>query len=398
MLGIITEYNPFHNGHKLHIDKSKIITNSNDCIVVMSGNFVQRGEPAIFDKYIRTKMALLNGASLVLELPTIFSTASAELFSLGAVDILNKTGIITKICFGAETNCLNDFLAVSKILSDEPDIFKYTLLKELKKGLSYPVARSIALKNTLNINTDFLANPNNILAIEYFKALNKLNSNIVPYIIKREHSDFHSKNINSNIASATAIRNAFATNSVQNIKCTMPSNCFGLIKDFLPYNPPSINDYSSILSYILRTTNIKTLKKITGMTEGLENKILSNLDFTSVSSLIDAIKSKRYTYSKLQRLMLHIVLNITKNDQPSTNQSLNQYIRVLGFKKSSSHILNNLIKNSKVPVITNLKSSNRILDESSITCLNNEIVYSDIYYINKNKKLNQDYKSPLIII
>ena len=178
MLGIITEYNPFHNGHKLHIEKSKEKTSSKYCIVVMSGNFSQRGEPTIFDKYLRTKMALLNGADIVLELPLIFATASAELFSLGAIDILDKTGIVTNICFGSEEGNLEKFLEVSNILSNETLEFKQLLYKFLDSGLSFPKARLNALEKTLNKSLDFLNEPNNILSIEYLKAINKLNSKI----------------------------------------------------------------------------------------------------------------------------------------------------------------------------------------------------------------------------
>lgn len=398
MLGLITEYNPFHNGHKLHIEKSKEITNSKNCIVVMSGNFVQRGEPAIFDKYLRTKMALLNGADLVIELPLIFATSSAELFALGSVDLLDKTGIVTDICFGSESGNLKDFLQVSNILSNEPPLFKKLLLKELNSGISFPKARANALKNMISIDLDFLNSPNNILSIEYLKALNALNSNISPNTIKREKSQFHSTTIQGNIASATALRKAFLHNNVNDIKSCIPKNCFSLIEKYLPYNPPSINEYSQILSYILRTKSIDDIKNIADINEGIENKIIDNIDKNSISCLLESIKSKRYTYSRLQRALLHILLNITNKEQLFLKKNLNQYIRILGFKKSSSYILKALKENSKIPIITNLKNANSILNQNSMYYLNKEIKSSDIYYLNQNKKLNQEYKEPLVII
>lgn len=396
MLGIITEYNPFHNGHKLHIEKSKEKTNSKYCIVVMSGNFSQRGEPTIFDKYLRTKMALLNGADIVLELPLIFATASAELFSLGAIDILDKTGIVTNICFGSEEGNLEKFLEVSNILSNETLEFKQLLYKFLDSGLSFPKARLNALEKTLNKSLDFLNEPNNILSIEYLKAINKLNSKIVPKTIKREKAHFKSNNINGNIASATAIRQAFFKNNIDSIKNVMPNNCFKLIENISQNNIPIIDNYTNILKYILKVSNIENIKQIADVTEGIENKIMDNINVYSITELINNIKSKRYTYTKLQRTILHIILNITKNEQQYLKENLNPYIRVLGFKKSSSHLLKELTINAKVPVIINLKNAKKQLDKNAMYYLNKEIMSTDIYYLSKNK--NEEYRQPLVII
>lgn len=396
MLGIITEYNPFHNGHKLHIEKSKEKTNSKYCIVVMSGNFSQRGEPTIFDKYLRTKMALLNGADIVLELPLIFATASAELFSLGAIDILDKTGIVTNICFGSEEGSLEKFLEVSNILSNETLEFKQHLYKFLDNGLSFPRARLNALEKTLNKPLGFLNEPNNILSIEYLKAINKLNSTIIAKTIKREKAHFNSNNINGNIASATAIRQAFFKNNIDSIKNVIPNNCFKLIQNISQNNIPIIDNYTSILKYLLKVSNIENIKQIADVTEGIENKILDNTNVDSITELINNVKSKRYTYTKLQRTILHILLNITKDDQQYLKENLNPYIRVLGFKKSSSHLLKELTINAKVPVITNLKNAKKQIDKNAMYYLNKEVMSTDIYYLSKNK--NEEYRQPLVII
>ncbi len=398
MLGIITEYNPFHNGHKLHIEKAKQKTNSKFCIVVMSGNFCQRGEPAIFDKYLRTKMALLNGADLVLELPLIFSTASAELFSLGSVDILDKTGIVNTICFGSEEGNIDSFLKVSDILCDEPLCFKKSLKNFLDEGLSFPKARLKALELTLNKPLHFLSEPNNILSIEYLKAINKLNSKIIAKTIKREKTSFHSKEINGDIASATAIRQAILNNKINVIENVIPKNCFDLIGKDLLNDITTIDYYTDILKYILKTSDIENIKQIADITEGLENKIINNIDSYCITELINKIKSKRYTYTKLQRAILHIILNITKDDQMYLKNYLNQYIRVLGFKRSSSYVLNQLMKRSKVPVITNLKNAKSQLNEKGLYYLNKEILSSDIYYMKQNKKNNKEYRVPLVIV
>lgn len=398
MLGLITEYNPFHNGHLLHIKKSKEKTNNKHCIVVMSGNFVQRGEPAIFDKFLRTKMALLNGANIVLELPVHFATSSAELFALGAIDLLNKTNIIDSICFGTENNNINELINIANILYKEPIEFKQILSIELKKGVSFPKARFNALSQLLNQNLEFLNSPNNILGLEYLKAIKKLNSNIKPFTINREGASFHSKDITGNIASATALRLAFKQNDIESIKKCIPENCFEIIKELLPYTPPTLNDYSQILNYILKTSNINYLKNICEISEGLENTLLNNCNINLISDFIDKIKSKRFTHTKLQRALLNIILQKTKEQDLFFRENLNQYIRVLGFKKSSSNILSELIKKSKIPVITNLKNTKNILDKNTFIILQKDIITTDIYNIPRNKLPNYEYSQPMIIL
>lgn len=393
MLGVITEYNPFHNGHKLHIQKSKEKTNNKHCIVVMSGNFCQRGEPAIFDKYTRTKMALLNGADLVLELPLCFATASAEMFALGAIDILDKTGVIKNICFGSEQGDINSFLEIVNILSDEPLQFKNYLNDYLDDGLSFPKAREQALEKFLNKKVDILNEPNNILSIEYLKAINKLNSKICAKTIKREKAHFHSNNIDGNIASATAIRQAILNKNFEKIQNVVPKNCYDLMKNS---KIKMLDNYTHILKYILKTQNLSYIQNIADITEGIENKIIDNIDSKNITDLIKNIKSKRYTHTKLQRAILHIILNITKDEQDFLKQNLNPYIRVLGFKKSSSHILTEITQNAKVPVVTNLKNAKNILNKNAMYYLEKEIKCSDIYYL--DEKINQEYKKPLVIV
>lgn len=393
MLGVITEYNPFHNGHKLHIQKSKEKTNNNHCIVVMSGNFCQRGEPAIFDKYTRTKMALLNGADLVLELPLCFATASAEMFALGAIDILDKTGVVKNICFGSEEGDINSFLEIVNILSDEPLQFKNYLNHYLNEGLSFPKARQQALEKFLNKKVDVLNEPNNILSIEYLKAINKLNSKICAQTIKREKVHFHSNNIDGNIASATAIRQAILNKDLKKIQNVVPKNCYDLMKNT---KIKTLDNYTHILKYILKTQSLCYIQNIADITEGIENKIIDNIDSQNITHLITNIKSKRYTHTKLQRAILHIILNITKDEQNFLKQNLNQYIRVLGFKKSASHILTEIVQKAKVPVVTNLKNAKNILNKNAMYYLEKEIKCSDIYYL--DEKTNQEYKKPLVIV
>lgn len=396
MVGLIAEYNPFHNGHKLHIERSKEVCGTNDCIVVMSGNFVQRGEPAIIDKYARTKMALLSGASLVIELPLIFATSSAELFAMGSIDILNKTGIVKNVCFGSEAGNLTEMKIISEILSNEPKEFKSLLKYNLGAGMSFPKARIEALQQFLNQDLEFLKEPNNILSIEYLKALNKTNSDIIPKTIKREGSSFHSTSINDEIISATAIRQFLKNGeNIKNIKNAIPENCYEILQNCDYF--PRLDDYSEVLSYILRTKNSQDLRAISEINEGIENRILNNSSVYPITSLLATIKSKRYTYVKLQRALLNIILDITKDDEHYFRKHLSPYIRVLGFRKNSN-IIGKLAKSATVPVITNIKNAPNILDEKGMYLLQKEICSTDLHYMKKNYKVKAEYREPLVII
>lgn len=394
-VGIIAEYNPFHNGHIMHIEQSKKITKSNHCIVAMSGNFVQRGEPAICNKQIRTKAALLNGADLVIEIPVIYATASADIFAYGSVNLLDKTGIVDFLCFGSEEGNINTMLNVSETLSSETNNFKEELKKELKKGISYPSARLKALSTIFKKDLSFLSKPNNILAIEYLKTLKTLKSNIKPYTIKREYADFNSTEISGNIASATAIRNAIMHNDFSAIKNCTPSNTYEILIESVKSYSPSINDYSKILHYIIRTQSKQYLSSISDITEGIENRILKNAEIPIITDLLNAVKTKRYTYTKLQRSILHIILDIKKSDLNLYNFP---YIRILGFRKESSNILNELVKKSKIPLITNIKNAEKIIDENGMYILEKEIKSTDLYYINSTLKIGQEYKNPIVIV
>ncbi|MGO1820465.1 MAG: tRNA(Met) cytidine acetate ligase, partial [Senegalia sp. (in: firmicutes)] len=207
IVGLVTEYNPFHNGHKYHLERSKYETNCDYSIAIMSGNFVQRGEPAICDKWSRAKMAIDSGVDLVIELPTLYSTMSAEFFSYGAIKILDSLNSIDFISFGSETNDLKKLNSISKILAFEPLEFKYSLKKYLNEGNVFPKARSLALKEILKDKDldKIINNPNNILAIEYMKSLIKLKSTIKAHSIKRISSNYNDKNLTGEISSATAI-------------------------------------------------------------------------------------------------------------------------------------------------------------------------------------------------
>lgn len=415
--GIIAEYNPFHNGHLYHILQSKEKTKSENCIVVMSGNFVQRGEPAVLDKYKRAKSALLNGAAMVIELPVPFATGSADVFAFGAINLLEQSNIIDYLCFGVETDNLDFMKQISDILISEPKEYKDYLVKEISKGISYPTARQNAIECYISKNKEqfssfncqdlsFLKTPNNILGLEYIKALRGLNSKIKPVAIKRKGNKFHSTEISSSLASATSIRaliSDFKNKKISDfefkkkIKLTIPENSIDLFLDST-LEIPDIENYMPVLDYILRTKSPDELSKIADVTEGVENRIIKFQSSKTISELLENIKTKRYTLTKLKHILIHIILDIKKSDIEPYMRTGVPYIRVLGFRKDKSHLLKELTEKSKVPVITNVKQAEKFLSDSAKLLLSKEIYSSNIYYMSTTKELNSDYLKPIVVI
>lgn len=412
-LGIIVEYNPFHNGHVFHIDKSKTITNTDNVIAVMSGNFVQRGEPALLNKYARTEIALNNGVDLVLELPTVYSTSSAELFSHAAVSILDKSNIVTSLCFGSESGSIEELQKVAILLNNEPLEFKSALKDALNSGVSFPKAREIALQSVDSNLGKVLSYPNNILGVEYLKSLSKLNSTIKPFTITRNNSNYNDVSLSINtskITSATSIRSNIKSN-INSIEPFVPSDCFDMLVDCVNNKTYPVKDNMiNILKYKVLTSSTEQLNNIYDITEGLAHKIVKVLPTAeNYDDLISKLKSKRYTQTKIQRAIIHLLLNITDNDM-SLYQSINYipYIRVLGFRKEKSYLLKDLINNSSVPVITNIKNAD--LSEIGLKMLHDEFVYTNIYnmliennFSKKHKNIelstnNFELRQPLIIL
>lgn len=395
-IGITAEYNPFHNGHKYQIDK--IREENTDCsiIAVMSGSFVQRGEPAAFSKFERARCALLNGVDMVIELPYIYSCSAADIFGFAAIDLMNKTGIIDKVCFGTEEKSLEDLLLAAEIFANEPPEFKQKLKLELSGGASYPAARQSALEKTANRQMNFISMPNNILAVEYLKALKQSKSQIAPYAVQRVFSSFNSTEITGHIASANAIRKALHSGSISSAAACMPENC-----QYLDFNAiSSINRYSSIFHYLLAVKSSSELTEISDITEGIENRILAYSQANqSITELINAIKTKRYTYTKLQRAVLHIILDLKKDDLRNyMSAGTNLYIRVLGFKKGSAGILSAMSKNASVPIIINPARDKHKLSGKALAMFNAEAAASKIYNISTKAAAVNDYSNPLVLL
>lgn len=405
ILGLVVEYNPFHNGHLYHLSKSKEITKATHTVAIMSGNFLQRGEPALFDKYTRARAAVENGVDLVIELPTLFACQSAEIFSHGAIATLNSLNCINSICFGSEVGDIDILYTISKILVNEPNDFKTSLKKYLNEGMLFPTARSHALfdyissNNMVNISKDklldILNSSNNILGIEYIKSLLRLKSNIKPYTITRINSEYNSESIDSSICSATAIRKVLKdTDDILFASKVVPSPTYNILKSKMEESFNPIFDemfFDTLSSIILRDSN--NLDKYFDVNEGIENKIYQSV-FTSsnLEELYSLVKSKRYTLTKIKRTLNNILLGITKDDM-SLVKDINYipYIRVLAFNDKGREILKTIKNNSEINIISKFSKVSFAMDDNKFkTLIDYDIKASNIYnmiYYKNNKHL-----------
>ena len=280
IVGLIAEYNPFHNGHQYHIEKARKITGADAVIVVMSGDFVQRGTPAIMPKHLRTEAALKGGASVVIELPVCYATGSAEYFAYGAVSILEKLGCVDAICFGSECGSIEVLQDLAKIIHNEPKQYKESLNLYLRQGDSFPLARQKAMKDFLksNVANSILGEPNNILGIEYLKALYRLDSNIKPYTIQRVGSHYHDDYLQNTFSSASAIRKAMKLDKLD-LKKQIPESCALLLEEAYGHRYPIYtNDFSLLLKYKLLNENKESLIEYADVSEELANRILNRLN------------------------------------------------------------------------------------------------------------------------
>ena len=415
VLGIIAEYNPFHNGHLYHLTESKRKCNAKYAVAIISGNFTQRGDASIVNKFEKAKMAIENGIDMVIELPTLYSISSAENFASGAIKILNELNFVTHISFGSESGDINQLNNIASILTDEPEEFSKLLKEELRKGSSFPVARQNAIekflnltnKNTSNNNNNnnnnndnsnndtnddkfnnLLKSPNNILAIEYLKALKKTKSNITPITIERKNVDYYSENIVENFASSTKIRKEISKNlnmhtnimdinniDIRNIDINnmdanmdmflnscMPKKSYDIIKENIEKGNciQGLKCFEDMIFYKLRSMQINEIKEIPDVCEGLENVIKKASNETnSLEDLINKCKSKRYTRTRIQRILIYALLGITRQDM-EMSENVNPYIRVLAVNKNGRELLSIINKTivNKANVKTDINNIN----------------------------------------
>ena len=409
LLGLIVEYNPFHNGHLYHLQKSKEITKATHTIAIMSGSFLQRGEPALIDKYTRAEMAVKNGVDLVVELPTLYACQSAEIFSHGAIATLNSLNCVNSICFGSEEGNIDTLQTISKILVQEPEEFKLLLKSYLDEGLVFPTARSKALYKYINNNKlinltedklqSILNSSNNILGIEYIKSLLRLNSPINAFTINRIVSQYNSSDISNNICSATAIRNSLKDNSnMDTLQKVVPKPTYDEINNKINSNFNPVFDYmfyDLLKGCIIR--DFENLDNYFEVKEGIENKIYANIfKCNTLDELISSTKSKRYTLTKIKRTLNNILLGIEKEDVMKTkNLCKVPYIRVLAFNDKGREIIKKIKDSSDIEIITKFSKVDHIDDPIFNTLIKYDIKSSNIYNLIYYKNNQNLLKGPM---
>lgn len=301
VLGIIAEYNPFHNGHLYHLQNSIKTSGANYTVAVISGNFTQRGSTSLIDKWSKAQMALKNGIDLVIELPLLYSISSAENFAEGAIKILNNLNIVDYISFGTETNDIAILNNIANVLYKEPKDYKNLLSHELSKGISYPKARENALLMYLGDIRKYgntLSSPNNILGIEYLKALKKVRSNIMPITMKRIEVGYNELSYKNNIASATAIRDIVKNNALDLLQNLVPQSTYNILMENIKVGHivPDLSTFEKQIIYNLRKMSIQEIANLADVSEGLEHAIKNTANScNSIVEFLNTIKSKRYT-------------------------------------------------------------------------------------------------------
>lgn len=412
VIGIIAEYNPFHNGHKYQIDTLKKQTGADYVIIAMSGNFLQRGVPALCDKYTRTRMALSCGADLVLELPALWATASAEYFAHGGVHVLNRTGVVTHLGFGTETDNLDALCSVSSILKEEPDSYKEALSIELKKGNPFPAARKNALLATVaslssTTSDALLDTPNNILALEYLKALP---DTITPVLVQRKGGGYHDSDIHTELPSATAIRDTLyqSGNTITTsapLTDALPAEAYKILQKCIEKNAlMHSEDFSDIMGYRLLSLENEGYAKYADCNQELSNKIKNQLkNYSGWDAFCQALKSKDLTYTRISRLLLHILLDIKQNDYTLGKElGYAPYLRVLGFRKNAAPLLNAIKKEASVPLVTKVADAASLISPEAYSLFTKDLyassIYNQVMTVRKHQPPVNDYTSQIVIL
>lgn len=406
VVGIVAEYNPFHNGHYYHLQRAKEEAEADYCIAIISGNFTQRGDTSIVNKWAKAYMAICGGADLVIELPTVYSVSSAENFANGAIKILDSLKIVDAISFGAEANDLATLNNIANVLYDEPKRYTTILSHELKKGISYPAARENAILmylNDIKRYANVLNNPNNILAIEYLKALKSQKSKIEPIMIKRKKVYYNEDRIVDDFASATAIRKLLIRREYESLRKVIPRSSYQILGQEARKGDLvlGLEKYEKEIIYTLRKMSIEQISELPDVSEGLENAIKKSAnECNNLNDLINGIKSKRYTQTRIQRILIYALLGIDKKTMENSRK-VNPYIRILGFTQKGKKILSEISrKNPKLNIITSVKkyvdqNKNKQLAEM----LKTDIFATDIYTLGYEyeSKANLDFTQNMII-
>ena len=410
---VIAEYNPFHTGHQYHLSKTRELTGADYILVIMSGNFVQRGAPALLNKYTRTRMALLGGADVVIELPTLYAVSSAEYFAQGAVALAGRLGIVDILSFGSESGSVEAFTrAASMLLSCENE--SASLLRPmLREGLSYPAAKEKLFKEQLSFCKDtenLLTLPNNILGVEYCRALFSQKSSIAPFTIPRQGNNFHDTGFQDSSAafiSAAAIRNFVKScpcgssdsetcaKNFEKISGYLPSESQDLFNDAINAGSFLVeDDLSEMLYYKLLCEMEQGFSMYLDCTPDISDKIVKYLpEYTGYTDFCCLLKSKDLTYARISRVLLHILLDIKTPDFYKDNYGERKYFlpygRLLGFRKSASPLLSSLKKNSRIPLITKLADAKKSFTGYALDFLKKELFCASIYETVSASKVNK---------
>lgn len=410
--GIIAEYNPFHNGHRHHLEESLRRTGADFTIVAMSGNFVQRGAPALADKRARTKMALGGGADLVLELPALYATSSAEYFAGGAVALLDKLGVVTHLCFGSEWGDAAPLSQIAGILLKEPPEYRSALKGFLKQGLSFPSARIRALVQYapwLGQCREELSSPNNILGLDYIRALLGRKSNITPVTIKRTGSPYHAPSLSEEPAkfcSAHAIRQALQEGlPLADLNLHMPREAAKLLHAYVAENGVMRpDDFSSALYYKLLMEKEQGYEKYLDVSGDLSNRVQNRLgEFNGFSGFCGLLKTRDMTYARVSRCLLHILLGIEKGHMEFWKaRDYVPYARVLGLRKTARPLLHAIKERSGIPLVAKLADAEKILGADACRLLQMDVLASELYQgiaaMKRGRTIPNEYSTPLVIL
>ncbi len=405
--GLVAEYNPFHNGHVHHLAETRRIPDADYVVAVMSGNYVQRGTPAVIDKYERARMALMGGADLVLELPSLFATASAEVFATAAVSLLYQLGVVDTIAFGAEYTDLDTLRKIAMVLNREPESLQRDLRDALRTGVNYPSARAQALSSYFGdeiANLDeILDKPNNILGIEYLRAIERLGTSLRPIAVKRWHTEHNSEKVYENVASATALRSMiYGEDGVERITPYVPAYTareFALKMNIC--TPVRSGDYSQILQYRLFQERDR-LQEYMDFSPELKDRVNNILPCCySFREWAEALKSKTYTHTRVNRALMHLILGMKEEDLKSyAEDDYCVYARVLGFRKEAVPLLSEITKNTALPIITRMADAPKQLDPHALRLLQFDVYGSDVYrtivYNKFGTSLKDDYRAGII--
>jgi len=383
---IIAEYNPLHNGHEFQIKRARQLTGADFIIIVMSGDFTQRGVPAVIDKYQRTKMALNAGADLVIEMPLYYSCSSAEYFASGAINLLKGLGVVDYLVFGSECGDIKILTDIADVLINHKQEISGVIHGLVKEGLSYPIARVRAVEEAIPNSYEHVEAmnfPNNILGFEYIRALKQFESSIIPVTNLRIGAGYHDRMMDNPICSSLAIRSSLEeTNEIERVRSQIPFHVYKILEEQYGKTFPVLNkDISSILKYKLLLDEGKGYEEYLDISPDFSAKIIKNLNkYESYSQFCDLLKSKDITYVRVARNLLHILLNIKKESMKKyKEEGYIFYARMLGFKKSSNELLSALKSKASIPIISKLADARHQLSPIGMEMLETDIQAAHIY-------------------